>query len=376
MRDFGTEQGWQSDKHPRLVADITGDGRGDVVGFFFTGVHTAVATGNGQFAAPSQVSNDFAITTGWRVDAHDRFVADITGDGRADIVGVRETGVFTAVSAGGGRFGPIAHVSSGFNSVACTIRKLADADGDGRSDLFCIRDQRIEVALARGDGGFGSPIFVSGVFPVDDSLARTTEFHIVDVTRDGRADILGAITSRQGAPPTLFSLVAQGGGRYNAEEFAGGVWPPSGNPVPPDLVSDVSGDGFADLIFFQSTTFVARGRGDGTFNSFSVAISDFGFSTGWVAGTHPRMAADLNGDGRSDIIGFGNPGVFTAAGRTNGAFEAPVRFVSAEFGRDRQWKVVEHPRFVIDITGDGRPDIVGFGDHGIWTGIYQDGFFV
>jgi hypothetical protein len=29
----------------------------------------------------------------------------------------------------------------------------------------------------------------------------------------------------------------------------------------------------------------------------------------------------------------------------------------------------EHPRFVIDVTGDGRADIVGFGDDGVWTAL-------
>ncbi|MEV6303253.1 VCBS repeat-containing protein [Actinoplanes sp. NPDC051861] len=375
MRDFGIEQGWDSTRHVRAVADVTGDGRADVVGFFFTGVHTAVAVGDGTFAAPRQVSNDFAITTGWRVDGHDRVVTDITGDGRADIVGIRENGVFTAVSTGGGAFGPITQVSTAFTTSACAIRKVADADGDGRSDLFCIRDRRIEVALARGDGRFGTPIFVSGVFPVRDGLGFTTEFTIADFSGDGRADILGAISSTQGSPNTFLTLRASGAGLYDAEEFGGGIWPRSGGTVAPSLVTDVSGDGFADLIFFNDFTYVARGRGDGTFANYVLALSDLGFVNKWFDARHLRMAADLNGDGRSDLVGFGDPGVFTLLGRTNGGFET-MRLASPEFGASRQWKVVENPRFLADITGDGRPDIVGFGDQGIWTGVNQNGVFV
>ncbi|MFI7541393.1 FG-GAP repeat domain-containing protein [Actinoplanes sp. NPDC049599] len=374
MPDFGTDQGWQGARHPRLVVDITGDRRADVVGFGDTGVHTAVATSDGQFAASFQVSNDFAYDTGWRVEQHDRFVTDITGDGRADIVGVSGEGVFTAVAIGGGWFGPKKQVAPGLSKATCTISKLADANGDGRNDLFCMRDARVEVALALGDGGFAARKPVTTVFPVHDILGRTTTFNVVDVTRDGRADILGTITSNQGVVPQFLTLTSLGNGDYAAEEDGGAAFA-MGASVVPDAIIDVSGDGFADLIKFTDATRVARGRGDGTFAAFLGAIADFGFPTGWNPTSHLRLAADINADGRGDVVGFGNPGVFTAAGRTNGTFEAPVRFASADFGRSSGWEVVDHPRFLADITGDGRPDIVGFKQAGMYTAVNQDGFF-
>jgi V8-like Glu-specific endopeptidase len=40
------------------------------------------------------------------------------------------------------------------------------------------------------------------------------------------------------------------------------------------------------------------------------------------------------------------------------------------------WRVDRHPRFLADITGDGRADIVGFGDAGVWISRAQpDGSF-
>jgi hypothetical protein len=379
MPDFGTDQGWQGDKHPRFVADITGDGRADVVGFGETGVHTAVATSNGQYQASFQVSNDFGFNTGWRVGQHDRFVTDITGDGRADIVGVGNTSVYTAVSIGGGWFGGAIPISTtGFTSNTCTIRKMADANGDGRSDLFCIRDRRVDVALANanGDGGFGSPVLATTVFPILDFQGFTTTFTIVDVSGDGRADILGAITNSQGAGPAFLTLLSAGDGTYNAEENGGGIWPPSGGPVTPDLVSDVSGDGFADLIYFNDRTWVARGRGDGTFSSFIVGIDNFGRDAGWNSFRHPRFAVDLNGDHRSDLIGFGDAEVYTTAGRSNGQFSAAIMSASADFVRNKGWDdVVTFPRFVADINGDGIPDIVGFGIAGLYTAVNLGGTF-
>ena len=30
------------------------------------------------------------------------------------------------------------------------------------------------------------------------------------------------------------------------------------------------------------------------------------------------------------------------------------------------WRVEKHPRFVFDVPGDSRADILGFGDDGVW----------
>ena len=40
------------------------------------------------------------------------------------------------------------------------------------------------------------------------------------------------------------------------------------------------------------------------------------------------------------------------------------------------WRVEKHPRFLADLTGDGRADIVGFGDAGVWVALNNgDGTF-
>ena len=46
--------------------------------------------------------NEFGFNQGWRVNVHPRFVSDVTGDGRADIVGVGGSTVLVAVSLGNG----------------------------------------------------------------------------------------------------------------------------------------------------------------------------------------------------------------------------------------------------------------------------------
>ena len=96
---------WRVEKHPRFLADLTGDGRADVVGFGDGGVWVALNNGNGTFAAPQKVIDHFGYTAGdWRVDKHPRFLADLTGDGRADVVGFGDGGVWVSLNNGNGTF--------------------------------------------------------------------------------------------------------------------------------------------------------------------------------------------------------------------------------------------------------------------------------
>jgi hypothetical protein len=77
------------------MADTTGDGRDDIVGFGNAGVYVSTSNGDGTFAPPQLVVNNFGYTAGgWRVDRHPRFLADTTGDGRADIIGFGSAGAY------------------------------------------------------------------------------------------------------------------------------------------------------------------------------------------------------------------------------------------------------------------------------------------
>ena len=42
-------------------------------------------------------------------------------------------------------------------------------------------------------------------------------------------------------------------------------------------------------------------------------ITNFGYNAGgWRVDQHPRFLADTTGDGRVDIVGFGNAGVYVS----------------------------------------------------------------
>jgi hypothetical protein len=373
LGEFGTDQSWQAGRHPRMLADVDGDGRADIVGFGDAGVYIARANGAGGFAGARFTIPDFGFDQGWRVNYEPpvaptpRFATDITGDGRADIVGIGNAGVYTAVAAGNGSYFPVTFQFSGFTASGCFGGAFAaDVNADGRSDLLCLRWNgtvvpAIDVATALGNGGFAAPKHAT-----TEALPNGTVYNFRDVTADRRADLLAVTVNR--FPFTLRTANATSNGTYPLTR-AGGATFSSGSTSFVFQVADVNGDGCADLVAFSDVAYRALGRCDGTFLPYQVGANDFGSTSGWDHFfKHVGIVTDVTGDGRADVVGFGNAGVYTALGQSNGTF-GPTQFVVSDLGYDEGWRIPNNPRFVADITGDGRPDIVGFGNAGVYTAI-------
>ena len=69
------------------------------MGFADAGVFVARSLGDGTFDAPQLTIKNFGYDAGgWRVDQHSRFLADTTGDSRADVVGFGNAGVWMSRS--------------------------------------------------------------------------------------------------------------------------------------------------------------------------------------------------------------------------------------------------------------------------------------
>jgi hypothetical protein len=91
-------------------------------------------------------------------------------------------------------------------------------------------------------------------------------------------------------------------------------------------MADVNGDGRVDLVGFRETgTFVALGLGNGTFGTFNTASAALGrasASRGWTSqDCYLRTLADANGDRRAEIVGFGEAGTHVALASGNGGFD-------------------------------------------------------
>ncbi|TIC88900.1 VCBS repeat-containing protein [Nocardioides sp. GY 10113] len=379
--DFGHDQGWRVDKHPRLCADLTGDGTADIVGFGDAGVRVALNNGDGTFGSPRLAVPDFGHDQGWRVDKHPRLCADLTGDGTADIVGFGDAGVRVALNNGDGTFGSPRLVLPDFGHdrgwrVDKHPRQLADLTADGTADIVGFGDAGAWVALNNGDGTFRSPRLAVSDFGhhqgwrVDEHprfLVRIKDSIVTRFTDQEAVDVVGF------GDAGVRVALNNGDGTFDdpqtIEPFFGYPegWRPDKHPR---VMCDINGDGRADIVGFgNSGVWVARNTlaGNGTFERPRLVVDNLGYDDGWRVDRHPRLLAKLTwGAPALDIVGFGNSGVWVAAHTDVETYEAP-RLIVTDFGYDNGWRVDQHPRFCTDVTGNGLDDIVGFGDAGVWV---------
>ena len=331
--------------------------------------------------AGAPVVANFAVGAGgWSSQTlYPRHVADVNGDGFGDIVGFGQAGVLVSYGSASGTFSNAALVvdnfgqSAGWSSDDLFHRELADVNSDGRADIIGFGQAGTLVSLARADGTFGAPTFAIADFgtaqgwSTQDSFARTTG----DVNGDGKADIIGF-----GQAGTLVAL-GNGDGTFQTARFAAnnfGVaqgW--SSDTSFHRSVADVNGDGKADLIGFGvAGTYVALSNGDGTFQDARLALTNFGANQGWTSNDlYARGVADINHDGVADIIGFGQAGTLVAYGNGDGTFST-ASFDLANFGQAQGWSSdATYHREIADINHDGLADIVGFGYAGVLVGLNQ-----
>jgi RHS repeat-associated protein len=172
------------------MTDVNGDGKADAVRFEPTNgnLFVALANSNGGFAPA--VSTYFG--TGGSPADRWFMMTDVNGDGKVDAVRFEPAGgnVFVALSTGNGAFTSaiVTYFGSG-GSPADRWFAMADVNGDGRADLMRYEPSNgnVIVSLANGIGGFGLPTatyFGTGGTPLD------RWFEIGDSNGDGKSDAI------------------------------------------------------------------------------------------------------------------------------------------------------------------------------------------
>lgn len=200
LNDFGFQQGWRINNHIRTTGDVNGDTRQDIIGFGDHGVWVALSVGNG-FAAPQLVLADFApFAGGWQVSMHPRMIVDINKDGYDDIVGFGNHGVWVAHSNAVGGFHQPQFVVGDFGyfsgwRVNKHPRFVADLNADGYLDIVGYGQDSVFRALG-GPTGFTS---VRGVlrtlvasedpFSLNEPEKWAPRF-VADVNANGMADLI------------------------------------------------------------------------------------------------------------------------------------------------------------------------------------------
>lgn len=319
-----------------IALDANGDGAPDLLAANAANRTIDVLLGDGRGGFRAAAGSPFATGE----SGHLLAAADFNSDKRIDIAltGHDSNGVTILLGDGAGAF-KVAPGSpfAAFTGVKPHNHGLAagDVNGDGRPDLTLGHQEAggIAVLLGDGRGGFapaqGSPFRIgSGFYP----------HALGDMNRDGNLDVV--------APDIIGSavVVALGDGR-GAFALANGS-PVRVKPRPFFvLLDDVNGDARLDAVVPHDDiddVDVLLGDGRGGF------IAQHSFHAGHLGWT--TVAADLNADGRKDLIIAGAKGLKAFLGSGTGSFTPSPEW--SVVSPRATWKVA-----VADFNRDRRPDV-------------------
>jgi hypothetical protein len=315
-------------------------------------------------------------------------VADVNGDGHLDLVVAywNEGSVGVLLGKGDGTFQPVVKYNSGGTGAPSVA--VADLNGDGKPDIVVLNALydigTVGVLLGKGDGTFQLPVtYSTGEYSMPESLA------VGDLNGDGHPDIAIANFGHSDCDCNdgrVGVLYGNGDGTFQPVVFY-----PSGGY---DNASVTIQDGLLVVINLCWDQYCDYPNGNvcvngtcydsGAINPYSAAVGDLNgdgkpdivvafnwnnspllgvlLNAGWggfqpvvlhnSGGDYPWMGAvaDLNGDGKADIVVGTRSGTSVLLGNGDGTVQPPV-IVGPLDGK----------LIAADLNGDGKPDLIGIG---------------
>ena len=356
MREFGYT--------PSLAtADINGDGKPDIVLGMESGTQTTSAgTHDGWVVLDLSTGSGYAAPVSLGdvgVEARGVNLADVTGDGRLDVVTGSYDGlsmiaqasppanVFFLPGTAGGGFGTPTPFAWRLDGTNATELASGDLNHDGKLDLVYgstsvgstggvlkVNDGDVRVLYGNGDGTFqtnsynrAGTDYAAGVLVgrVGGTGSTASSLAVGDVTGDGWPDVIVGGLDAAGTNTVVqlirnnangtFSLGSTIVSQTTSTSMQDPIYWPAVTPASTPwglALGDANGDGSLDLFVGDRSQYVYRFDNNGT-GSFTLHVPSnppvdtrpnisFAISVSPPTGFTPSLAAgDLNGDGKADI---------------------------------------------------------------------------
>ncbi len=311
--EFSGDQKWAARYFKSIrLADVNGDGMADIIGRNADGVHVALSTGLG-FANEEVWSDEFTDKKGWGAAEYHSTIrwADVNGDHKADLIIRGPDGIRVALSTGNG-FEQSTLWTNYFSDDSKQPWKkvegysgtisLADVNGDGLADIVARGPKGVYVSLS-SSASFMQPSIWTSEFSDLGTIAwkeakYSSTFQLADVNGDGRADLI--VRGPQGILVSLSNGIGfQKASLWSASFSDAGGWGKDESYYGAIRLGDVNGDEMADLIIrAKDGVHVLLSNGQVFLEDMLWYHSNF--TDHYQNNT--LQVADMNGDHRSDFI--------------------------------------------------------------------------
>jgi hypothetical protein len=383
-----------------VIDDFNGDGKLDIA------VVSAAGTSNGT-PTPQQVSillgngdgtfqpaHSFTIpelpgsTSPFQTAANNIISASLRGNGKKDLI-LSNGLVF--LGNGDGTFAATATPPLPFFTDYTSggpYLASGDVNNDGKTDVVLSNGSSVNVFLGNGDGTFKTGNSYDSLSPLYSAGYVT----ISDLDGDGNPDIYVGIANGGlylGDSYSLnqaYALMGNGDGTFQGAPQAVDSGTYTGNNL-----GDVNGDGQPDLITnlpnadntFSTSFSVQLGTPKGFFTPSSTITTPSTFTlngTAFTSGGAPATyaVADVNGDGKADLVflntgltalnagnnnapySYAYPVLFVALSNGDGTFKTPVPYTFPQLAPagDFDNSLTVSNLQIADFNKDGHPDLI------------------
>jgi hypothetical protein len=301
------------------VGDFTGKGKPDLaIVQFYNTVDVLLGNGDGTFNPASgspMVLPPLPVNEGGSPLTMFIITGDFNNSGKLGLAVLNATDGFIPILLGNGD-GTFTPSNAPAYSPGLGLNALAAADflGNGNLDLTVTASPNgpLNVLLGCGDGAFNqAPI------PEEGYLYTSYMAAVGDFNGDGKLDLAVTPSGVAGPQDNVVNIfLGNGNGTFTA---APTPTFPTGDAPQAISVADVNGDGKLDLIIANNqgaSVTILLGNGDGTFTAALGSPVTVG------NGPYAVAVADLNGDGKLDLVtaNFGDNTLSILLGNGDGTF--------------------------------------------------------